>query len=218
MLLQTKAIVLLLTCVLAIVATFIQVQLFHQCLLLPLVHASCQRTYLLYRNWPDACKAFVNAIWSVSRFNHSLNLSIFGYSPIQLLTKIPNLSWLSTDLMISLMLRLSDQSSLLPSDLVSSGVAETALDDTPLFWCWQVPRTLANSLWYWVKDTVGICSSNALAIDALLWSYSWLAYRCFMVLSRFTLKSGFLLITFLANSCNSSAKDSSDSLAYWHLL
>ena len=41
--------------------------------------------------------------------------------------------------------------------------------------CWWVPRTLASSFLNCINDTFSICSSNVLAIDVLLQSYSWLA-------------------------------------------
>ena len=63
--------------------------------------------------------------------------------------------------------------SLSPSELVPTAETETALV-LPLEF-WWVPRTLASSLWNWVKVTLGICKSKVLVIEALLQSYSWFA-------------------------------------------
>ena len=166
---------------------------------------------------PEAWSAFVNAVWSIMGFSNSLIWVFSAIAPSSFSRR--SLIWEDWALIFLSHLCWDFKTAFSSSsDSVPSGVAETAFVDTPLLGHWQVPRTLANSFLYWVNDTIGICSSNAFAIDALLQSYSWLAYRCFMVLSKFTQKSGFLLITFLTNSCNSSAKDSFDSFAYWHLL
>ena len=82
------------------------------------------------------------------------------------------------------------------SDSVSADAAMTVLTDAFVTACWRVPRTLASLLQNCVKVIWGICFSRVFAIDALLWSLSWLAYLCFKVVSKSCQKSGFLLMTF----------------------
>ena len=166
---------------------------------------------------PEACNALVSTVWSVAGLSNSRIWVFLAIAPSSFSQR--SLIWEDWALIFWSCLCWDFRTAFSSSSYSDpSCVADTALVDNPLLGHWQVQRTLASSFLYWVNESFGICSSNAFAIDKLLWSYSWLAYCYFMVLSRFTQKSGFLLMTFLTNSCNSSAKASSDSFAYCHLL
>ena len=96
------------------------------------------------------------------------------------------------------------------SDSVSVDAAVRVLTDAFAAVCWQVPRTLASSLRNCVNVICGICFSRVFAINTLLQLFSWFMYLCFKVISKSFQKSGFLLMTFWASICSSSAKASFD--------